>query len=173
MEDFLHFVSSRYSIRSYDSEKQIDHEKLLRVLEAARFAPSAANRQPWKILVVTAVTVLEKLHLAYPAPWFAKANTVLIVKGDISQAWTRNRDGYNSINSDLAILMTHILLAAHAEGLSTCWIEAFDKEMLCEALSLKETEVVCAMTPIGYHPEGEKLIRPKSRKELDEIVEWM
>ncbi len=172
MEDFVKFVSSRYSVRSYDGNKEIEPEKLLRVLEAARMAPSAANKQPCKVLVVRSVNLLDRLQQAYPAPWFADANTVLVVKGNLSQAWTRKSDGYNAIASDAAIVMTHLLLAAHAEGLSTCWIEAFDKEVLAEALGLADDEVVFAMTPLGYAPDAGRVIRPKTRIMLDELVEW-
>jgi len=173
MEDYFNFVTSRYSVRSYDFDHQISKEKLMRVLETARMAPSAANRQPWKIMVIQSEILLQKLHEAYPAPWFAQANTVLVVKGYPDEAWTRNVDGYNSIETDLSILMTHIVQAAHAESLSTCWIEAFDPEKLREALGLNPDEVVFAITPLGYTPVGIKTVRPKSRKPLDEIVEWL
>lgn len=173
MDNFLDFISSRYSVRSYDGSREIEEDKLLRVLEAGRMAPSAANLQPGKIVVAQSADMLDKLHRAYPAPWFAEANTVLIVKGNASEAWMRKPDGYNSICDDLSILMTHLILAAHAEGLATCWVEAFDTELMGEILKLKEDEVVYAMTPIGYAPQSGMVTRPKTRKPLDEIVEWL
>lgn len=171
--DFINFVSKRYSVRNYDPLRKVEKDKLLRILEAGRMAPSAANRQPWKVLVVQSPENLKRIQSAYPANWFANASTVLVVKGRPDEAWIRKADGYNAIETDLTILMDHLILAAHAEGLSTCWIAAFDKQKLIEALQLTDAEVVFAITPLGYPVEGETATRPKSRKSLDEIVEWI
>ncbi|PKP53943.1 MAG: nitroreductase [Bacteroidetes bacterium HGW-Bacteroidetes-1] len=171
--DFTGFVSSRYSVRSYDPLHPVEKEKLLRVLEAGRMAPSASNRQPWKIVIVQSTPMLRKLSTCYSASWFAKTTVVLIVKGNRSEAWTRKSDGYNSIETDLTILMDHLILAAHAEGLSTCWIAAFEPQKLREVLALSESEEVFAMMPLGYPVAGEIATRPKTRKTLDEITEWL
>lgn len=170
--DFNAFVASRFSIRRFDTSKTIPQEVLLRVLEAGRMAPSAANRQAWKIMVVQTTEYLEQLQLAYHAPWFANVPAVILVKGILSEAWQRHTDDYNSIETDLAILMDHLILAAHAEGLATCWIAAFDPDVLRTVFRLSQDEVIFAMTPIGYAAEGNNGSRPKVRKELDEIVEW-
>ena len=170
--DFNAFVSSRYSIRRFDTSKTIPQEALLRVLEAGRMAPSAANRQPWKILVVQSTEYLEQLHQAYNAPWFSDVPAVILVKGIVSEAWQRRVDDYVAIETDLAILMNHLILAAHAEGLATCWIAAFDPDVLRSVFQLNPDEVIFAMTPIGYAVEGNNGSRAKIRKELNEIVEW-
>lgn len=170
--DFVNFVSGRFSVRSYDSEKPVDEQILMKILEAGRMAPSAANRQPWKIVVVRDTMLLEKLRAAYTAPWFAKAPVVLVVKGSRDQAWVRRYDGWNSLETDLTILMDHLILAAHAFGLSTCWIAAFDPALLAQALELQPNETVYAISPLGYPKAGETAVRPKQRKPLEEIVEW-
>ncbi|MDO8899339.1 MAG: nitroreductase family protein [Bacteroidales bacterium] len=171
--DFIKFVSERYSVRNYDPLRKVEKEKLLRIIEAGRMAPSAANRQPWKVLVVQSPENLKRLQTAYPANWFANASTILVVKGMPDEAWTRKADGYNAIETDLTIMMDHLILAAHAEDLSTCWIAAFDKQKLQDALQLADNEVVFAITPLGYPVEGETATHPKTRKSLDEIVEWI
>lgn len=171
--DIISFLSSRYSVRSYDNNRPIEKDKLMRVLEAGRFAPSASNRQPWRIMVIQSPSILNQLSACYQTPWFANCNTVLVVKGTVSEAWSRKSDGYNSIETDLTILMDHLILAAHAEGLGTCWIANFDPELLKKTLKLTSNEVVFAFTPIGYPVEGEQAVRPKTRKSLDEIVEWV
>ena len=173
MTFFLSLATSRYSQRNYDASRIVAKETLLRVLECGRMAPSASNRQPWKIVVVQSEVVLNQLQKAYAAPWFREVNTVLVVKGYPEQAWIRSVVGYNAIETDLTIFMDHLVLAAHAEGLSTCWIAAFDPHIMQQALALKDDEVVFAMTPIGYFPDGKPVVRQKSRKPLDEIVEWM
>lgn len=171
--DFLHLVSDRFSVRSYDPENPVDEQILMKILEAGRMAPSAANRQPWKIMVVREKAVLSQLHEAYTAPWFARAPVVLVVKGYREQAWVRRYDGWNSLETDLTILMDHLILAAHANGLSTCWISAFDPALLSKALQVQPNETVFAITPLGYPLQGEAAVRPKQRKPLEEIVDWL
>ena len=171
--DFVSFSASRFSVRSYDPARPVDDDTLRRVLEAGRMAPSAANRQPWKILVVRQKELLKHLHKAYEAPWFADAPVVLVVKGFRDQAWTRRYDGWNSLETDLAILMDHLILAAHAEGLATCWISAFEPEKLSQTPGLQAGEEVFAITPLGYPKAGVIATRPKQRKPIDEIVEWL
>jgi nitroreductase len=171
--DFLTLASNRYSIRGYDPQKPVEKEKLLHILEAGRMAPSAANRQPWTFVVVGSAEYRKKLTDAYPAKWFADAPVVLIVKGRKSDAWHRKSDDYCAIETDLTIAMDHIILAATAEGLGTCWIAAFDEVKLRETLKLNDDEIVFAMTPIGYALENEIVTRPKTRKTLEEITEWL
>ncbi len=171
--NFLSLVSDRYSVRGYDSNRKIEPEKLLRILEAGRMAPSAANRQPWTFVVVQLASVRAELTNVYPAKWFADAPVVLIVKGRKSEAWIRKKDGYSAIETDLTIAMDHLILAATNEGLGTCWIAAFDEEKLRQIIKLTEDEVVFAMTPIGYQTENEVVTRVKSRKSMDEIIEWI
>lgn len=171
--DFINFVSNRFSIRGYDPEKPISHEVMLRILEAGRMAPSAANRQPWTFVVVQSTEKRQSLTTVYPAPWFAEAPVVLIVKGNKREAWRRKYDDYCSIETDLAIAMDHLILAATAEGLGSCWIEFFEEEKLRQILHLTEEEVVFAITPLGYPVKDKVITRPKTRKSLEEIVEWL
>lgn len=171
--EFYALIKARYSVRSYDSQKEIEKEKLLRILDAGRMAPSAANRQPWKFLVIQTPKMLDKFRTLYPARWFAQANTIIVVKGNKTDAWVRTADGYNAIETDLTIAMDHIILAAANEGLATCWIAAFDPDKLKEVLELTDDEVVFAITPIGYAGEDLGATRPKTRKAMDEVVEWI
>ncbi len=171
--DFLSMVSNRYSIRGYDSTKFVRQETIVRILEAGRMAPSAANRQPWTFIVVQSDEARKKIYATYSAPWFVDAPVILIVKGRKSEAWNRKTDAYNAIETDLTIAMDHLILAATAEGLGSCWIAAFDEPKLRESLNLSEDEVVFAMTPLGYPVENKVITRPKSRKLLEDIVQWL
>jgi nitroreductase len=76
---------------------------LERILEAGRFAPSAANRQPWRFLVISSPEALAKVRRCYARPWFIDAPLVLAVTGSVKDAWTRQVDGWNSLETDLAI----------------------------------------------------------------------
>ena len=99
-------------------------------------------------------------------------NNVLIVAGDYSNAWVRG-DGYNSLETDLAIAMDHMILAAASEGVGTCWIAAFNPFVLRNVLGLKDSEQVFAITPLGYPEKGFKDEKRKSRKPFDAVVGWL
>ncbi|MEI8033521.1 MAG: nitroreductase family protein [Chlorobiaceae bacterium] len=170
--DFYDLVKSRSSIRTFQRDRPIPEEVLHRVLEAGRMAPSACNLQPWRILVVRTPAMLEKIYPCYQRPWIQEAPCLLIVTGESKNAWVRQKDGYNSIETDLGIVMDHLVLAAASEGLGTCWIAAFDKEMLKQALGMREEEELFAFTPLGY-PAPNSPPMPKSRKPLEEIVRFL
>lgn len=167
---FHQLIIQRESIRSYDSGRPVEKDKLLRILDAGRLAPSAANRQPWKFYLISESANLAKVHQCYSRSWFRQAPHILVVAGKQEQAWTRAVDGYNSIETDLAIAMDHIILAAADEGIGSCWIAAFDYSKLKTLGLFDENEVIFAITPLGY-PGSSHSPRPgKDRKALDEVA---
>jgi len=170
---FLDLVRSRESIRSYDPSRPVDRAVLERILEAGRLAPSAANRQPWRFLVISSPETLAEVRPCYQRPWFQEAPHILAVVGDRGAAWTRKSDGYNSLETDLTIAMDHLILAAEAEGVGTCWIAAFDPAVLRNALGLEENEAVFAITPLGYPPAGFEKKGVKDRRPLGEVAEFI
>jgi len=169
--NYYQLIRERESIRSYDPERPLDSVTLDRILEAGRLAPSAANLQPWRFLVVSSKEMLEKVRQCYPGPWFHDAPHILVVVGNIDESWVRKSDGYNSLETDLTIAMDHMILAAEFEGVATCWIGAFDPKILGQALSLKESERVYSITPLGYPGKDFTKKRDKKRKTPDEIVQ--
>lgn len=171
MTNLHDLVESRKSVRGYDV-RPVAPEILERVLDAGRLAPSAKNLQPWKFLVVSSPEMLAKVRPCYQRDWFHQAPHILFVTGDRAEAWVRPSDGWNSLETDLGIAMDHLILAAHDEGLATCWISAFDPQMLREALDLDPTEEVFAITPLGY-ASADAQTRPKTRKTLDEVVRYL
>jgi nitroreductase len=171
--DFYKLIRERESIRSYDPGRPVDSETLNRILEAGRLAPSAVNYQPWRFLVISSPEMLAKVRPCYGRDWFSDAPHVLVIVGNVDDAWVRKYDGYNSIETDLTIAMDHMILAAEYEGVATCWIEAYDPAKLREALELKENERVFSITPLGYPKEGFQKKRDKKRKPLSEIVEFL
>jgi nitroreductase len=165
-------VSSRKSVRGYDPNRQVPRDILERILDAGRLAPSAKNLQPWKFLLVSSPEMLAKVCASYRGEWLRQAPHVLIVTGDRDAAWVRSSDGWNSLETDLAIAMDHLILAAHAEGLGTCWISAYDPTTLREVLGLRPTEEVFAITPVGYASIPAET-RPKTRKPLEEVAVFL
>ncbi len=167
--NFKELVLTRESVRSYDSEKPIPMDLIIDILETAHFAPSAVNNQPWEILVFTSGEKLEEIKSCYKRDWINSAPVIIAVKGDKSKSWIRKTDGYNSLETDLAILMDHIILAATEKGLGTCWVENYIPEKLAEVLELKPNEEIFAITPLGYPSKG-YISHQKKRKSLNEIA---
>ena len=170
---FHNLIHQRESIRNYDPDRLVEKEKLNRILEAGRIAPSAANRQPWCFYLISSPGYLEKVRGCYARSWFSDAPHVLIVAGRRHKAWTRQADGYNALETDLTIAMDHMILAAEAEGIGTCWIAAFDPEKLKQAGVLEADEKVFAMTPLGYPREGFEKRGVKDRKPIEEVVKFL
>ena len=173
MAEFYELIGQRESVRDYDPDHCIDDDTLKRILNAGRLAPSASNRQPWTFLVVSSQEMLRKVRPSYEKEWFQTAPHILVIIGHKDRSWVRSYDGYNSIETDLAIVMDHIILAAAAEGVGTCWIAAYDPQILADAIGLQEDEVIFCITPLGYPNEGYESNRPKQRKSFDEIVRFI
>lgn len=170
--DFYDLVARRSSIRSFEKKRAIPDDVLHRILSAGRMAPSAKNLQPWRFHIVRTTEMLEKIYPCYSRDWIKSAPCILIVTGERDNAWVRNQDNYNSIETDLAIVMDHLVLAATWEGIGTCWIAAFDPCIIRNALQLKPNEELFAFTPLGYAAEH-ALIPEKKRKSLNEITVFL
>ena len=161
--DVNELIAQRYSVRAYE-HRDIEPDKLERVFQAFALAPTAANRQPVGLIVIQTKGHEFELKRIYSAEWFtSQAPMVLIGCIVPAQAWQR-RDGRNYADVDIAIAMDHLILAATAEGLGTCWIGAFDPDAAREVLSLPEGVEPVVMTPLGYPADSP---RPKLRKKLE------
>lgn len=171
--DFTELIRTRESIRDYDPSQPVPREVLDRILEAGRIAPSAANRQPWEFWVIQSPALLAKVRPCYTRPWFHDAPQILVVVGNKDTAWVRRFDGYNSIETDLTIALTHLILAAENEGVGTCWIAAYDPAILREALNLNENQVVFGLTPLGYPRPGFAKKAARDRKQASDIVRFL
>lgn len=165
--DFSELVTARYSVRAYKPDP-VEEEKLQQVLEAARLAPTAANRQPFQLIVVHTAGREEELRRIYGREFFVQAPLVICACGLPEQNWVR-RDGKNYNDVDVAIVMDHLILAAADLGLGTCWIGAFDPDAAREVLGLPQGVESIAFTPLGYPADQPK---PKKRRPLSELVRY-
>ena len=171
--EFQELIKYRESVRNYDPGRPVPQDVLGKILEAGRLAPSAANRQPWKFLLVSSPEMLKKVRECYNKDWFKNAPHVLVVSGKREDAWVRRYDGYNSLETDLTIAMDHLILAAANEGVGSCWIAAFEPTVLQNALDLNDDEEVFAITPLGYPDVNYQAKHTKNRKAISEIVEYL
>jgi nitroreductase len=165
--EFLDVVKNRYSVRGYKSD-EVEEEKLNLVLEAARLAPTAVNKQPFQFMVIRTKGREEELKRIYPADWFVEAPIVICAVTIPGEAWVR-RDGKNYCEVDTAIAFDHLVLAATSLGLGTCWIAAFDLEAAREVLEIPEHALPLLFTPLGYPKAGP---RGMGRRELEELVRY-
>ncbi len=163
--DFFNVLEQRYSVRSYRPDP-VEGEKLEQIMEAARLAPTACNRQAFKIIVISTKGRQNELKKIYPKDWFGEAPNVLCVCSTPGENWIR-KDGKNYSDVDAAIVMDHMILAATALGLGTCWIGAFDLEAARNVLGLDNSMEPVAFTPLGY---AKGFAPNKSRKSLEDLV---
>jgi len=171
--EFRDLIHKRKSVRSYDPSRPVPREILEKIVDAGRLAPSAANRQPWRFCVVSSPEILAKVRMCYGREWFRNAPHVLVVIGKKDQAWVRGADGYNSVETDTAIAMTHMLLAAENEGVAGCWIANFDPVKIRESIRIAGNEIIYAITPLGYPLPGFECTPEKIRKSLPEVAEFI
>ena len=169
-------VASRKSVRDY-ADKAVEDEKLSKIVEAARMAPSWANKQCCQYVVVKDKGKIAELS-SFLIPWLKNAPVVLAACADPKDSGSRNGMDYYLV--DVAISLQQLILAATALGLGTCWIGAFDEAKVKKALEIPENIKVVALTPIGYPAEKESVrskiskafIGSAKRKPIEELVHW-
>ena len=165
----LEAIQKRRSVRKYKQDP-IPEEALLRVLEAARLAPSGKNFQPWKFIIVKDKELKEKLARASAGQFFiAKAPIIVIGCGFPDKCYARMGRYMKSWSVDVTIALEHLILQAQEEGLGTCWIGSFEEEEVKAILNVPEEVKVLALTPLGYPDE---IPRFRGRKSLDEIISY-
>ena len=166
--EYSELIAKRYSVRAYRSDP-VEDEKLQAVLEAARLAPTAANRQPIQLVVMHTAGREEEIGKIYRKPWFVQAPLVIGVCAISSQAWVRESDRFNARLIDAAIVADHLILEAANQGLGTCWIAAFNVEAARSVLQLTDEAEPVIFTPLGYAADQPG---QKTRKPLSELVRY-
>ena len=166
--EYPELIAARYSVRAYRPDP-VEDEKLQAVLEAARLAPTAANRQPFQLVVLHTSGREEAIGKIYHRPWFVQAPLVIAVCAISSQAWVRESDRFNARLIDAAIVADHLILAAANLGLGTCWVAAFNVDTARRVLQLPEEAEPVVFTPLGYPADSPG---PKVRKPLSELVRY-
>jgi len=163
--DVFEAIKTRRSVRSYQ-DRPVGEEELKRVMEAARLAPSASNRQEWKFVAVRDKKLREELAEAAHGQEFVAQAPVVIVACAVAHDHLMPC-GHPSHLVDVSIAIDHITLAARELGLGTCWVGAFDQAQVRKILGIPASVQVIELLPLGY-PTGWPAARP--RKSLAEIV---
>ena len=151
--EFYDVLNRRYSCRAF-AERGVEAEKMERILEAGRIAPTAVNKQPVHVWAVSNPETLEAIkgvtRSNYGAP------LLLVVGCRPADAWVRRYDGKNGAEVDAAIVATYLMLAAENEGLCTLWVGSFDPALLRDILPGAEEYELVAMINVGYPTPGSK-----------------
>jgi len=163
--DFFDAVTNRYSVRAY-LDRPVDDEVLNKIIDAARLAPSASNRQEWRFIAVRDPEKRKKLaEIAHNQSFLAQAPVILA-----ACAVTDGHEmscGQLCYPIDVAIALEHIALAATAQGLGTCWIGAFDERAAKTLLGVPPDVRIVQLMPLGFPADK---ARAKTRMRLDEIL---
>jgi nitroreductase len=163
--EFSELIKARYSVRAYKPDP-VEEDKLQQVLEAARLAPTASNRQPFRLIVIRTVGREAELQRIYRREWFTHAPLIICACAIPVEGWVRG-DGKSYTDVDVAIAMDHLILAATDLGLGTCWIGAFDPAAAREVLGLPDGVEPIIFTPLGYPAQQP---RSKDRKPVSQLV---
>jgi len=159
----LDMILSRRSIRNYEN-KEIPQEILRQVLEAGRQAPSAANRQPIRFVVVTDIEVKNELSKSLFGKHVKNAPMVIVGCADEESLLT----GKWAV-VDTTIALQNIVIAAWTFGIGSCWIGSFSEEKVKELLRIPDKWRIVALLTLGYPAEQPKA---KNRKPFEELYSF-
>ena len=165
--DIFDVIKERRSVRAYTDEP-VEKEKLDKIFEAVRLAPSAANYQEWRFVVVTGKSKREELMVAANNQKFV-AEVPVVIACCAETDGHKMRCGEACYPIDVAIAIDHITLAAVALGLGTCWIGSFYPDQVKKILNIPPEIRVVELLTLGYPADSS---RPKDRKSVEEIVHY-
>ena len=177
MNDFLELCLRRQSCRSF-SDKPVEHEKLVKCVDAGRLAPSACNSQPWSFVVAESPEVVAEVAKCGQQMnmngFLSNAQAFIIVLEEHAVLMPTVRcliDSQYFAKGDLGAATVQVCLEAESQGLGTCIIGIYDREAVCKALNIPIEKQFAAFIAVGY-PADDK-VRVKSRKSIEDIVRFV
>ncbi len=170
MKNFLDLAKSRHSVRNYN-EKEVEQARIDKILEAGRIAPSAANKQPCRFLVLKEKESIKKLQKACNSHG---ATLVIIVCSNKHSVWVRPFDNASMVDIDASIATDHMMMCVQDLGLSSCWITYFKPDILRDEFNIPEELIPINILAIGYGKETPKSIERYSqdRNSMEDIVHY-
>lgn len=166
--NFEDIIRKRTAVRKF-SDKKVEEDKINKILEAGRLAPTAKNNQPFKIYVVNSEEGLSKIDKATRCRYGAK--TVLMICGNVEEAY--HKEEYSTYEMDSCIVATHMMLEATNVGVDNIWVESFDEDILREEFNIPSDYIPVCLLPLGYKAEDcpANPLHDK-RKDIKDIVEY-
>ncbi len=170
IHDYYDLVCRRKSVRQF-ADKDIEEEKLSRLLEVLRCSQSAANCQPWQFIILKKAERRNFDKKVLRKESFHSAPLIIAACTEPDKAWVRRDDGANYAWVDVSIAVTEMITAATAEGLGTCWIASFELAWARKLLGVPKNIDIVALIALGYPPAPlEKEV--KNRKPLEAVVHY-
>lgn len=167
--DFLSLAKKRYSVRAFQN-KNVESQKIDALIEAAHIAPTAANLQPQKLMILDTPEQLSKIA---PYANFYNAPVVIVVLADTACSWQRHYDKKYFAEIDCAIVTDHMMLEATSIGLGSVWIGNFSPEDIKKEFSIPQSLDVVSILAIGYAEENTALSperHSQTRKPISELI---
>lgn len=169
--DALNLIKTRRSVRRY-SDKSVSNELIEEIINAARFAPSAHNKQPWKFIVTRDKQKLSELSESSDyAKFLSSAPVAIIVCADYKNSPQREVDKKHFVEyfcvQDTSAAIQNILLAAHGLGLGSCWIGDYDEEQLSNMFDIQMPYYPVGIVSLGF---TDKQPTAPKRKALDQVL---
>ena len=151
--DFLTLARDRFSVLEYE-KRDVEQDKIDKIIEAALAAPTACNYQPQRILVINDDEGRKKLSRAVPSKYYVP--TAFLICCDANEAWSRPMDGKSSGEIDAAIAATHMMLEATDLGLGSIWVMYWEADKVKAEFTLPEGVEPVALLIVGYKSTGAK-----------------
>ena len=177
MNDFLDLCLRRQSCRNF-AEKPVEHEKLVKCVEAGRLAPSGCNSQPWSFVVAESPEAVAEVAKCGQQngmnPWLSKAAAFIIILEEhavLVPSVRKILDSQYFAKGDLGAATVHVCLEAETQGLGSCIIGIYDREGICNALGIPIEKQFGALIALGY--AANDTVRSKIRKPLEEIARFV
>ena len=168
--NFLELAKERYSCRSFE-EKEVDMEKIEKILEAARVAPTAVNYQPQRILILNDKEKLSRLSECTKMGW--NAPLIMIICYDKTVSWKSKFDGRDEGIIDASIATTQMMLEVQDLGLGSTWIGYFDSQKVREIYKIPQNYEIVALMPVGYPAKDSKPSEAHyKRNNIENMVFW-
>ena len=159
-EEFLAFLKERRSIRTY-LDKAISDKEVEMILEAARWTPSASNKQPWEFIVIKNKEILREISKkAFYGRHIKRAPLAIAIVGKI-------KENPNYYIQDTSLVSMNMMLMAWSLDIGTCWIGALKRDAVKELLGLEEKDYLLTILPMGYIKGN--IPKPTLRKDLDQL----
>lgn len=169
--EFIKLAEKRYSCRNI-SDKNVEKDKIDKIIEAARLAPTACNLQPFKIWIIQNEEHIRKVEATTGATFGAKLFFVIGAQNDLG--WIRKYDKRNFADVDASIVATHMMMEIEDLGLSTTWVGHFDAEKMKKLFPPMAGYDLIALFPVGYAEEdAEPADLHEKRKPAEELTEWL
>ncbi|MBO4636720.1 MAG: nitroreductase family protein [Clostridiales bacterium] len=169
--DFKDLINERYSVRSFDTSREVTSDQIDIILRSALAAPTAVNFQPFHIWVMTEAKDIAKICESNKFPFVKDAKVLFVIGSDRRRSWKRRYDSKDFSDIDAAIVSTHMMLQIADLGLGTTWIGSFDPEVVRAYFpQMRDYELDCIL-PVGYPaPDCTPSDKHSASRSFDELV---